>query len=243
MMSGLWQAIIRGYLRIIEPVADWMVRRRINPNAITTFGTLCTVASGAIFASGHIALAGWVLGITGLFDVLDGTVARRTGRSTVFGAFYDSTLDRVADGAVLGGLTIFFARNDVHHSVPSWSGTPMVAVLLLGIIGTFLTSYTRARAESLGIDAKVGILQRPERVTLLSAPQAFFGLALGGWVLISICVLLSVTAWITAIQRIAFVHRVTRGLPFDQGAVGETAGGESQVGQPGHAEAAPSVAR
>ncbi|MEO7965862.1 MAG: CDP-alcohol phosphatidyltransferase family protein, partial [Gemmatimonadaceae bacterium] len=153
--------------------------------------------------------AGWVLGLTALFDVLDGTVARRTGRSTVFGAFYDSTLDRVADGAVLGGLTVFFARNDIYHSVPDWTGTPMVAILLLGIIGTFLTSYTRARAESLGIDAKVGMLQRPERVTLLSAPQAFFGLALHGWVLIAICVILSVTAWITAIQRIVFVYRAT----------------------------------
>jgi len=166
-----------------------------------------------IYATGHISIAGWVLGLTALFDVLDGTVARRTGRSPVFGAFYDSTLDRVADGAVLGGLTVFFARNDVHQSVPGWTATPMVGVLLMGIIGTFLTSYTRARAESLGIDAKVGILQRPERVTLLSAPQAFFGLALNGWVLIAICILLSLTAWITAIQRIAFVYGVTRDMP------------------------------
>lgn len=209
-MKSLWEAIIRGYLRVIAPVADWMVRRRINPNTITTVGTLCTMTAGVIFAAGHISLGGWVLGLTALFDVLDGTVARRTGRSTVFGAFYDSTLDRVADGAVLGGLTIFFARNDVHQSIPHIMGTPMVGVLLLGIIGTFLTSYTRARAESLGIDAKVGILQRPERVTLLSAPQAFFGLALDGWVLIGICVLLSVTAWITAIQRIIFVYRATK---------------------------------
>lgn len=243
VMTRLWQAIIRGYLRIIEPVADWMVQRRINPNAITTFGTLCTISSGAIFASGHIALGGWVLGLTGLFDVLDGTVARRTGRSTVFGAFYDSTLDRVADGAVLGGITIFFARNDVHHAVPQWSGTPMVAVLLLGIIGTFLTSYTRARAESLGIDAKVGILQRPERVTLLSAPQAFFGLALGGWVLITICVLLSVTAWITAIQRIVYVHRVTRGLPDDPEAVAGAIEVVEGEGKAVHANATPSPAR
>src|SRR5690606_4907167 len=100
----------------------------------------------------------------------------------------------------------------VHQSIPHIMGTPMVGVLLMGIIGTFLTSYTRARAESLGIDAKVGILQRPERVTLLSAPQAFFGLALDGWVLIGICVLLSVTAWITAIQRIIFVYRATKAL-------------------------------
>ena len=212
-MVNLWEAIKRGYLRVIAPVADWMVRRRISPNAITTFGTLCSMTAGVIYATGHISVAGWVLGVTALFDVLDGTVARRTGRSTVFGAFYDSTLDRVADGAVLGGLIVFFARNEVHHGVPGWTATPMVGVLLMGVIGTFLTSYTRARAEGLGIDAKVGILQRPERVTLLSAPQAFFGLALNGWVLIGICVLLSVTAWVTAVQRIVYVYQVTRGLP------------------------------
>ena len=76
--------------------------------------------------------------------------------------------------------------------------------------------YTRARAESLGIDAKVGIMQRPERVTLLSAPQAFFGLVFNGWVLIAIVLLLSVTAWITAIQRIVFVYHATQGLPPEQ---------------------------
>jgi CDP-diacylglycerol--glycerol-3-phosphate 3-phosphatidyltransferase len=215
-MKTLWEWIKRGYLRIIDPIADFFVQRRVNPNTITTIGTLCSIAAGVIYATGHIMTAGWVLGLTALFDVLDGTVARRTGRSTVFGAFYDSTLDRVADGAVLGGLAIFFARNDVHQLIPSFAGTPMVGVTLLGIIGTFLTSYTRARAESLGIDAKVGIMQRPERVTLLSAPQAFFGLVFNGWVLIAIVLLLSVTAWITAIQRIVYVYHATRNLPPDQ---------------------------
>ncbi len=215
-MKILWEWIQRGYLRVIEPVADFFVRKRVNPNTITTVGTLCSIAAGVIYATGHIKTAGWVLGLTALFDVLDGTVARRTGRSTVFGAFYDSTLDRVADGAVLGGLAIFFARNHIHHLIPSWAGTPMVGVILLGIIGTFLTSYTRARAESLGIDAKVGIMQRPERVTLLSAPQAFFGLVFNGWVLIAIVLLLSVTAWITAIQRIVFVYHATKSLPLEQ---------------------------
>ena len=92
----------------------------------------------------------------------------------------------------------------------------MVGITLLGIIGTFLTSYTRARAESLGIDAKVGIMQRPERVTLLSAPQAFFGLVFNGWVLMLIVLLLSITAWVTAIQRIVFVYRATKALPPEQ---------------------------
>ena len=209
-MKVLWNWLQRGYLQLIAPVGDYLVRKNVNPNAITTFGTFCTLVSGIIFATGHIRTAGWVLGLTALFDVLDGEVARRTGRSTTFGAFYDSTLDRVADGAILGGLTVFFARNDVHHSLPSWTGTPMVGVLLLGIIGTFLTSYTRARAEALGIELKnVGILQRPERITLLAAPQAFFGLTLNGWVLIAICVLLSLTAWVTAVQRIAHVYKAT----------------------------------
>ncbi len=202
-MHALWNAIQRGYLRVIEPVADWLVRRRVHPNHITTFGTLCTLVAGGIFASGHIRTAGWFLGLTALFDVLDGTVARRTNTSSTFGAFYDSTLDRVADGALMGGLVVFYAINK------RYGNDILLVITLLGLIGTFLTSYTRARAEGLGIDAKVGMLQRPERITLLSAPQAFFGLALDGWVLAFIVTLLSVTAWITAVQRIHFVYRTT----------------------------------
>src|SRR3954466_478843 len=182
-----------GYLKVIEPVAGWLVRRGVHPNTITVFGTLCTVAGGVIYAYGHISIGGWFLGLTALFDVLDGTVARRTGKSSTFGAFLDSSLDRVADGAVLGGLAVFYALNPVHHNVP------MVVVCLAGIVGAFMTSYTRARAESLGLDAKVGMLQRPERVVLLCAPQALFGLTLNGWVLLIIINVLTITAWITVI--------------------------------------------
>jgi CDP-diacylglycerol--glycerol-3-phosphate 3-phosphatidyltransferase len=180
-----------------------LVRKRVSPNTITTIGTLCTITGGVIYATGHIRTGGWVLGLTALFDVLDGTVARRTNRSTTFGAFYDSTLDRVADGAVMGGLTVFYATSAVHHSVV------MLVVSLLGLVGAFMTSYTRARAEALGVDAKVGYFQRPERVTLLSVPQAFFGLALHGWILAAIIILLSVMAWVTAVQRIIAVYRAT----------------------------------
>jgi CDP-diacylglycerol--glycerol-3-phosphate 3-phosphatidyltransferase len=194
-----------GYLRLIEPMAEWLIRHEVRPNTITTIGTLCSIAGGIIYGTGHIRTGGWFLGLTALFDVLDGTVARRTNRSSAFGAFYDSTLDRVADGFVMGGLAVFFATWE------SRVGTVMVVVCLLGLIGTFVTSYTRARAEALGVDAKVGLLQRPERVVLLSAPQAFFGLTLGGLVLIAIIVLLTVTAWITAAQRIFAVYRAVEG--------------------------------
>lgn len=198
-------------LRLMAPLANLLIRKRVSPNAVTTVGTILTVIGGGIYGWGHIHLAGWVVGLSALCDTLDGAVARRAGRESVFGAFYDSTLDRIADAAVLGGLLVFFARNGVHHAIPDSMSTPMMAIVLLGIIGSFLTSYTRARAEGLGIDARVGILQRAERIILLSAPQAFFGLMLGGWVLMAICTFLTVTAWITVVQRIAFVYRSTNG--------------------------------
>ncbi len=203
-MNLLPDRVKRVYLRLIEPVAEWLIRNDVQPNTITTIGTLCSVIGGIIYGTGHIRTGGWFLGLTALFDVLDGMVARRTNRSSLFGAFYDSTLDRVADGFVLGGLAVFFSTR------PGWQGTVMVAVCVLALIGAFVTSYTRARAEALGIDAKVGLLQRPERVVLLSAPQAFFGLALDGLVLIGILVLLTITAWITALQRVAAVRGAAR---------------------------------
>ena len=192
-----------GYLKVIDPVANWLVRRGVHPNTITVVGTLCTVAGGVIYAMGHISTGGWFLGFTALFDVLDGTVARRSNKSSTFGAFLDSTLDRVADGALLSGLAVFYALNPVHRNVP------MVVVCLAGLIGSFMTSYIRARAEALGMDAKVGMVQRPERFVLLSVPQAFFGLALNGLVLSAIIIFLTVTAWITVVQRMHFVYQQT----------------------------------
>ena len=199
-MQRLWNAIQRGYLRLIEPVVGLLVAWRVSPNVITTFGTLCTIAVGVLYAQGRFVAGGWLFGVTAMFDVLDGMVARRTGTASAFGAFYDSTLDRVADGAVLGGILVFWATDATYHS------TGMLYVTLAAIVGTFLTSYTRARAESIGIDAKVGMMQRPERVTLLAAPQGLLGFALDGWVLRAVVILLAVTAWITVWQRIDFVR-------------------------------------
>ena len=90
---------------------------------------------------GHISTGGWFLGATALFDVLDGTVARRSNKSSTFGAFLDSSLDRVADGAVLSGLAVFYALNPVHHNVP------MMAVCLLGLIGAYMTSIPSASSQ------------------------------------------------------------------------------------------------
>jgi CDP-diacylglycerol--glycerol-3-phosphate 3-phosphatidyltransferase len=202
-MTLLPDWVKNGYLRLIDPVADWLVERRVHPNTITVFGTLCTVVGGIIYATGHIKTGGWFLSLTALFDVLDGTVARRSNRSSTFGAFLDSTLDRLADGFVLGGLAVFYATSALHHSIP------LMITALLGLMGAFLTSYTRARAEALGLDAKVGMLQRPERVVLMAAPQALFGLFFNGWPLAIIIIILTVTAWITVVQRVSYVYDAT----------------------------------
>jgi CDP-diacylglycerol--glycerol-3-phosphate 3-phosphatidyltransferase len=193
-----------GYVKLMDPVATLMVKLRVHPNTITVWGTLFYIAGGVLYGMGHIMTGGWLLSVTALTDVLDGMVARRSNLSSDFGAFLDSSLDRVADGAVLGGLAVFYALNPVHHNV--W----MFVMCLVSIIGAFMTSYTRARAESLGLDAKVGLLQRPERVVLLAAPQALFGLTLDGWVLVAIIILLTVTAWYTVLQRVRYVYDATR---------------------------------
>ena len=121
-----------GYLKIIDPVANWLVRRGVHPNTITVIGTLCTVAGGIIYATGHIKTGGWFLGMTALFDVLDGTVARRSNMSSTFGAFLDSTLDRVADGALLGGLAVLVGAFLVIV------GVPMIVTMLVAALTVHL---------------------------------------------------------------------------------------------------------
>ena len=215
-MRSLWDRVRKahvvfvttGYLRLMEPIAEVLIKLGISANALTTIGTLSTVGGGVAFAFGHMRIAGWIIGLTAIADALDGVVARKTGKVTVFGAFYDSTLDRVGDGALLAGLAYFYATHPVYHS------QPMLAVTLTCIVGTYLISYARARAEALGINAKVGVMQRAERVILLCVPQAFFGLALNGWILSGVVILLTVTAWHTAILRINYV-RVSTSVGID----------------------------
>lgn len=201
---SLWHAIRDGYLRLIKPLIAWCVRVGISPNALTVMGTLCCGIAGAMFAAGWIHAAGWTLGLTAFFDVIDGAVARASGKATVFGSFFDSTLDRVADALLFGGIAFFFASPGPHYSLV------MVAVAMTALSAVQITSYTRAKADALGVDLKgIGALERPERITLLAAPQAFFGLLWGGWVLRGVVILLASAAVWTVIQRVRHVARAT----------------------------------
>ena len=199
-----WHWIVRAYLRLIDPLVDAGVRLGVSPNALTLIGTAVAIGVGGLFAAGRMHLAGWTLGLLAFFDVIDGAVARRAGRTTPFGGFLDSTMDRVADGALLGGIVAFYAM----HPHPADRGPLMLGVALLALVAIQLTSYTRAKADLLGVDlAGVGWFERPERITLLAAPQAFFGLRWEWAVFDLVVAVLALAAVVTVGQRLRHVAR------------------------------------
>ena len=210
-MNVIPQRVKDGFVRFIGPLARLLIRGRVHPNMITTVGTLVVIGSGVAFGIGAIRLGGLLLLLSGLFDLLDGQVAREGGKTTAFGAFYDSTLDRVGEGAVFAGLTFYFLAGPL----PSDLRGRAVAASLVALIASFLVSYTRARAESLGVENRVGIAARAERLLLLGIPTLVFGAGPGtqGLLLFWIVAVLAIVSAITVIQRVVHVARVARGAP------------------------------
>jgi len=197
-------AIKHGYTSGARTLASRSVlgltRTRITPNALTTSGvTLCGIASVLVlFEDRNEILWFWLAAVVfvlgSLLDILDGALARAGGKTTPFGAFLDSTTDRVSEGFMLTAIAYVLARH--HHPV-------FVAVVMAAVAGSFLVSYTRARAEALGLRGDVGIGSRAERVVVITA-----GLVLAPWgVLPWSIVLLACTAWITVAQRVLHVRK------------------------------------
>src|SRR5580765_6981935 len=153
-------AIGRGAQRIIDAMVRWLAPGHINPNILTVIGVAINVGSGFLFGYGKFFWAGIVLIVANLFDMLDGQVARLSGRVTSFGGFLDSSLDRLSDMVVFVGLMVFYARATEDHS------TLNVFLAGAGLMGSVMVSYASARAESLIPKCDVGFLKRPERVVL-----------------------------------------------------------------------------
>src|SRR5437762_9364679 len=150
----------RGGQRIIDAMVRWLAHGHINPNILTVVGVALNVGCGVLFGMGWFFSAGIALIVANLFDMLDGQVARLSGRVTRFGGFLDSSLDRLSDMVIFVGLMIFYARNTSFHS------TLNVFLAGAGLMGSVMVSYASARAESLIPKCDVGFLKRPERVVL-----------------------------------------------------------------------------
>ena len=154
------KSIGRAGQRIIDAMVRWLARGHINPNILTFVGVAINVGSGLLFGFGEFFWAGIVLIVANLFDMLDGQVARLSGRVTSFGGFLDSSLDRLSDMVVFVGLMVFYARSIEYHS------TLNVFLAGAGLMGSVMVSYASARAESMIPKCDVGFLRRPERVVL-----------------------------------------------------------------------------
>ncbi len=172
-----------------DPIASVFAKVGLTPNVITCIGLLGSAGAGAVIGYGHLVIGGILVLFFGAFDMLDGALARKTGAVSKFGAFLDSTFDRLSEIAVLGGLLTY----ELHQR-----NTLESLLVFLFLAASLMVSYLRARGEALNINNEVGILTRPERVVILAV-----GL-LSGWLLVFLYILVALTA-ITATQRFILV--------------------------------------
>jgi len=181
--------------RHAEALITALGRTPLTPNQVTVVGLALTFLAAGLVAFGHLRWAGIVLIFAGTCDILDGALARSTKASYPYGAFLDSTVDRYSEGAIYLGLAAYFIT--VDGPLQEW----LVLATLAALAGSFLVSYVRARAQSLGFTCKTGLFQRPERV-VLTVIGLLFGTAFGGYAMDGVVFLLAVVTNITALQRI-----------------------------------------
>jgi CDP-diacylglycerol--glycerol-3-phosphate 3-phosphatidyltransferase len=202
--TAVLQRVKQGYTTGARTLASrsivGLARTRVTPNARTTAGvSLCLAAAVIVYFENHDKLLFYWVGalvfvVGSILDILDGALARAGGKTTPFGSFLDSTTDRVGEGAMLGAIALIFAR---HGNEVALGAT------IAAIAGSFLVSYTRAKAEALGLRGDVGFGSRAERVVAITA-----GLVLAPWGLLQWAIyLLTATAWLTVLQRILFVRK------------------------------------
>jgi len=159
---------------ILNSIVKLLSATHVNPNLLTLLGLVVNIFAAVLFAKGMFTWAGLVVLFAGIFDMVDGEVARRTGRVTKFGAFFDSSIDRYSDMVLLLGLVVWYAKLDrIFYA----------GLVVMSLIGSIMTSYTRARAESLIPACKVGFLERPERIVLLIIGALFSRMGAAMWVM------------------------------------------------------------
>ncbi|MCD6453351.1 MAG: CDP-alcohol phosphatidyltransferase family protein [Dehalococcoidales bacterium] len=198
-MVKLAQARKSGY-RITEPVVRYLMKTNITPNNLSWIGLGVTALAAALIITGHLFIAGFIVLVAGFFDMLDGALARRAHRVTVSGAVLDSTLDRISEAILLLAVLIFYL---LHGSQPT------LGILFVGLalVASPLVSYIRAKAEAIGLECKLGLFTRPERVITLA-----IGLLLSRfeYALIIVLTIIAIFSFITAGQRLRYVFKQTK---------------------------------
>ncbi len=195
----------RTFKSLLETIARLFQRLGVTPNQLTFTGLLLQAGVAVVIALGYLPLAGVLLIFTSIFDAFDGTLARLTGQSSKFGAFFDATVDRYAEALVLFGLLVYFSGQPDSRTE--------ILLIFAAVVGSLLVSYTRAKAESLGFACTEGILTRAERVALL-----VIGLALANWqpiaalpgALTIVLWLLAILSNVTAAQRVLAVRKAAQ---------------------------------
>lgn len=180
--------------RVNRIPAELVAKTGISPNIVTTLGLLVALVTAWVLSTGHFFLGGFLVLVSGAFDMLDGAVARISGKSTRFGAILDSTFDRLSEAALFLGLLAYYANQGSFQEI-----------VLVGaaLVGSMLTSYVRARAEGLGLKCEVGFFTRPERVILLAIGLILNQMLVILWI---IAVLSNLVAW----QRLFYVWQQLR---------------------------------
>jgi CDP-diacylglycerol--glycerol-3-phosphate 3-phosphatidyltransferase len=184
---------------ILNPIVAALAVLGVPPIFISFLGLLLSFYGAVVLARGSLFWAGVILLAAGLCDVIDGSLARARHLAGRYGAFIDSTFDRITEFAYFGGIIIYLLGKRGGYSVFE------IMVAFIALAGSILTSYTRARAEGLGFQCTVGMFERPERIALL-----VLGLLLGRYVLVGVLLILSVATVITTFQRIFHIYRLTR---------------------------------
>jgi CDP-diacylglycerol--glycerol-3-phosphate 3-phosphatidyltransferase len=184
------------FVNILDPFVDIIVRLHVHPNHFTILGLIASIIGAIFYAKHDIRLGGLFILVGGICDIIDGKVARKTGLSSKFGALFDSSIDRYAELFMFLGVAIYFVQKD-------YSITSIMVFLALG--GSMMVSYVRARAESLGYECKVGIMQRPERIVFVGISSLIHS-----WVLVFAIWMIAILANFTAIQRMYHVWTLER---------------------------------
>jgi CDP-diacylglycerol--glycerol-3-phosphate 3-phosphatidyltransferase len=191
---SLKEASKDAFRQLLHPLVRLLSALKVRPDTLTVLGWTLSIGAAFLFGLGYVRIAGLMMLLGGLFDALDGAVARESNRMSSFGAFLDSTLDRLSESAIFVGIIFLFAA----------AGHPYGALLAgVAMVFSLLTSYARARAEGLGIECQVGLLERAGRVVILSAFSMASLLTVGLF-------LVAAGALITTVQRILHVRRATR---------------------------------